>query len=107
MENNIYMVDTNHWLGSWQEGTCQLHTLSEDGQLITWRATAVSPDNQVNITGFSGCMVEESICTPLLSGGDQWEGRVETRGLSGRYSYDITLAVDGSVFRCSPYLDVQ
>lgn len=107
IENNVYMVDSNQWLGSWQEGTCELHTVAEDTQLITWRATGISPDSQVNITGFSGDMVGKSICTPQQSGDGAWEGRIETRGGSGRYIYTLTIDLDGQSFSFSPYLDVQ
>ena len=107
IENNVYMIDSNQWLGSWQEGTCRLHTVAEDGQLISWRATGISPDSQVNITAFSGDMVTRSICTPQPSGDEAWEGRVETRGGSGRYTCTITVDVDGQSFSFSPYLDVQ
>lgn len=101
------MVDTNQWLGSWQEGTCQLHTLSEDGQMINWRATAVESGQQIMITGFSGKMVDDAICTPQMSSDEEWESRVETRGGSGRYPYTISLTVDGTPFSFSPFLDVQ
>lgn len=107
IENNVYMVDSNQWLGSWQEGTCQLHTVAEDGQLICWRTTGISPDSQVNIVTFSGDMVTRSICTPEQSGNETWEGRIETRGSSGRYTYTISIDVDGQLFSFSPYLDVQ
>ena len=107
IENNVYMIDSNQWLGSWQEGTCQLHTVAEDGQLLSWRATGISPDSQVNITAFSGGMVEQSICTPQPLGDETWEGRIETSGSSGRYLYQISVNVDGKSFSFAPYLDVE
>ncbi|MDD7805161.1 MAG: hypothetical protein PUP46_06305 [Endozoicomonas sp. (ex Botrylloides leachii)] len=107
IKNNVYIVDSNQWLGSWQEGSCQLHTVAEDGQFISWRATGISAASQVNIIAFSGDMVTQSICTPQQSGEGIWEGRVEVRGGSGRYPYKISVDVEGRSFSFSPYLDVQ
>lgn len=107
IENNVYMIDSNRWLGSWQEGTCQLQTVAEDGQLISWCATGISSDSQVNITAFSGDMVSQSVCVPQPSGDEAWEGRVETNGGSGRYFYQISINVNGQPFSFSPYLDVE
>lgn len=64
--SNVYLIDSNQWLGSWDEGTCQLHTVSEDGQFICWRSCAISPDDEVNITGFSGDMIDQKACLPSL-----------------------------------------
>jgi hypothetical protein len=105
--SNVYMVDSNQWLGSWQEGTCQLHTVAEDGQLITWSSCAISPDDEVDIIDFSGDMVNQNACKPQAIEESKWEGQIQTRGNSGRYSYIISLAVNGKRMNFSPYMEVQ
>ncbi|ASW82444.1 MULTISPECIES: alpha-pore-forming tripartite toxin MakABE regulator MakD [Vibrio] len=104
--DNVYLIDSNQWLGSWDEGTCQLHTVSQDGQFICWRSCAISPDDEVNITGFSGDMIDQNACLPSPVN-DAWEGRVQTRGDTGRYLYTISLSINGITMNFSPYLEVQ
>lgn len=110
LQANLYMVDTNRTLGSWEEGTCSLHTVCEDQQLLCWRVVAISADNQVDIISFQGSMIDKKICAPEKEGFNQdiyWEGRVETQGGYGRYAYTMTLSIDGKSFTFSPYIDVQ
>ncbi len=107
LASNVYMVDSNQWLGSWQEGTCQLHTVVEDGQLITWSSCTISPDDEVDITDFSGDMINQAICKPKTIGDNEWEGQIQTRGNSSRYSYVISLSVNGKKMSFSPYMEVQ
>lgn len=109
LQENVYVVDTNQYLGSWQQGTDQLHTVCQDGQHVNWAAVSVSPGNSVNILGFSGPMVTGKICTPAKQGieGDaSWQGVVETRGVVGQYAYTIQVAIDGKPMSFSPYLKV-
>jgi hypothetical protein len=108
--DNVYLVDTNRYLGSWQEGSDSLHTLCQDGQLIRWYAAGVSPVSQVAITGFSGPMTDNGICVPVQSGpaqGAYWTGRVESRGSFASYPYVLNLAVAGQAMSFSPFLKVD
>ncbi|AEY67468.1 hypothetical protein [Clostridium sp. BNL1100] len=110
LQSNVYMVDTNKWLGSWNESTCNLHTVCEDQQLICWRVVAISESSLVSIENFSGQLTNQNICTPQKSGSDEctyWEGRVETKGASGRFAYSVNLNVDGKNFSLASYVDVQ
>ncbi|MBF0194995.1 MAG: hypothetical protein HQL71_10575 [Magnetococcales bacterium] len=107
LQDNVYMVDSNQWLGSWKEGSCQLHTVTENGQLLVWSVCAVSPDSQVNITSFSGQMISQKVCVPQSIVDDAWEGRIESRGATGRYPYTITLSVEGNNMRFSPFMEIQ
>lgn len=107
--NNTYLVDTNHYLGSWQEGTDDLHTLCQDGQLINWSITAVSPSSDVAIIGFTGPMVAKKICTPAVQGlaGDTfWSGQVETHGSFATYPYSVNVSLGGRLMSFSPYIKV-
>lgn len=96
---NCYMVDTNHYLGSWQEGSEELHTVCQDGQVLVWSVMPVAPETQVAISGFSGQMVEEGVCAPSSSespAGGIWTGRVESHGVFASFQYTATLAMGGS-----------
>lgn len=108
--SNVYMVDTNKFLGSWNEGQCNLHTVCANEQNIAWSATGISESNEVQITKFSGQMTDQRVCLPEnvgTSSDPTWEGRVETQGQRGRYTYTVTLSIDGASFTFSPFLDVQ
>ncbi|RQO32567.1 hypothetical protein DBR32_02935 [Taibaiella sp. KBW10] len=105
--NNVYLADSLKFLGSWNEGQCDLHTLTQTGQLVKWRVVPVSPDSTVSITGFSGQLVEQHICRPVNTGleNEVWEGRIQAD--PGRYTYQLSLSVDGKNMSFIPYIEVQ
>jgi hypothetical protein len=108
--NNVYVVDTNKFLGSWNEGQCDLHTLSQDQQSIRWSVVAISPDSEVAISSFDGDMLTKKVCVPVKTGTGtdvSWQGQVETQGGFGRFAYILHLSVEGTAMSFSPYLEVQ
>ncbi|QZT37907.1 inclusion body family protein [Halosquirtibacter xylanolyticus] len=109
LSDNLYMIDTNKYLGSYGEGTHELSTKCHDDQKIIWRVASISPDNDVNITEFTGQIITERICVPKkndLGDEEYWEGIVETRGDKGNYQYACTLRIDGKLMSFDPFLDV-
>lgn len=110
LQSNVYLVDTNKYFGSGSEGQAELKTACQDGQIIRWRVSPVSPENDVNITGFTGQMVTEKVCTPTkqgITGEFFWEGRVESQGATGNYQYSATLSIDGKAMTFDPFLVVK
>ncbi|RQO32563.1 hypothetical protein DBR32_02915 [Taibaiella sp. KBW10] len=109
LSGNVYLVDTNKYLGSWNEGQCELHTKCYDGQIIKWRVESISPDEDVNIVKFVGVMIDQKVCIPSQQGiqGDiYWEGRVQARGVTGPYQYACVLSIDGKQMTFDPFLEV-
>lgn len=109
LQDNVYLVDSNQYLGSWQEGQSTLHTVCQDGQLLTWSIAAVDPSQSVNITSFSGNMLDTHICTPTQDpflGDAVWNGRVETQGSFGSYPYNVVVAMNNTQMTFSAYLKV-
>ena len=99
LQDNVYIADTNGYLGSWNEGTSRLHTIIQNGQEIKWACTGISPSNDVEINSFSGQMVIDKICTPSKQGLPQatvWQGEVQTLGDIGPWSYTVTMTIDGA-----------
>ena len=97
LQSNIYLVDTNKYVGSGNEGQAELTTACSDGQLISWRVVAISEDNQVDINSFSGKIIDSKICVPQkqgLEGDTYWEGRVESQGTTGSVQYNATITID-------------
>lgn len=102
------MVDTNKYVGSWQEGTEGLHTVCEDGQEIVWSSAPVSAEAHLEITGFSGQMVQEGVCAPrqLAQSEGAWIGQVQSRGAYASFPYNVTLSLDGKQMQASCFLKV-
>ncbi|EKF9615121.1 hypothetical protein O1C76_002235, partial [Vibrio cholerae] len=62
LQSNIYLIDTNKYMGSGNEGQAELKTACKDGQLLCWRVVAISPDNEVDIVEFNGQMINDRVC---------------------------------------------
>lgn len=110
LQSNVYLVDTNKYMGSGNEGQAELKTACQDGQLICWRVVPISQDNEVSISDFTGQMIDDSVCVPQRQGieGDvYWEARVEARGITGTQQYSTVLVIDGKSMTFDPYLDIK
>lgn len=106
LKNNCYMVDNNHYLGSWREGSEELHTVCQDGQQIVWDVVSVSPETPIAITGFSGRMVEEGTCAPRRLADGSWAGRVESRGVFAAFPYAVTLSINKTEMKATCFIKV-
>lgn len=99
LQGSVYLVDSNKYLGSWQEGQSTLNTVCQDGQTLTWSVTPVDPADSVTIAGFSGTLVSDHICVPTQDaflGSSAWNGLVETQGAYASYPYTVSLALSGT-----------
>lgn len=110
LQDNVYLIDTNKHVGSGAEGQVELVTACQDGQLITWNVTPVSPSSDVEITQFTGQMIDDKICSPQQyssPNGPYWEGRVEAQGQTGRQQYSVVLTMDGKAMTFDPFLQIS
>lgn len=109
LKNNTYIVDTNGYEGSWNEGTSQLVSVCQDGQGLSWSVASINPGNEVTFVSFSGSMVSSGICNPKkqgISGVESWKGRVQSHGGIGQYQYNITLSINGKSMAFYAYIKV-
>ncbi|MEH3053772.1 MAG: hypothetical protein PGN13_07140 [Patulibacter minatonensis] len=109
LEDAIYFVDTNGYLGSWQEGTNTLNSVCQDGQLISWSAAPVNAGDAVVIAGFGGDAVSQRICVPApdpFQGDAVWNARVEAQGSYASLAYTVTLGLGGAQLGASAFLKV-
>lgn len=107
LSDNVYLIDTNKHVGSGSEGQTELRTACQDGQVINWSVTPVSPSSDVNITKFTGQMISTEICVPspvTVLGVTYWAGRVEARGFTGNQQYSVELTMDGKTMSFDPFL---
>ncbi|GGK59009.1 MULTISPECIES: alpha-pore-forming tripartite toxin MakABE regulator [Flavobacteriaceae] len=110
LTSNIYLIDTNKYVGSGNEGQAELKTACKDGQIINWRVSAINPGNDVEIVSFSGQMITGNFSNPVkqgLSGEEYWEGRIEVQGKAQTIQYNATLSIDGKAMTFDPYLIVS
>lgn len=110
LSSNVYLIDTNKFFGSYGEGQEELVTTCSDGQIIIWSVASVNPGDDVEITGFTGQMIDQKICLPkqstLVTGETVWSGRVESQGSTAKYQYSCTLSFDGKAMTFDPFLNV-
>ncbi len=109
LQTNVYLVDTNKYMGSWGEGTDELTTTCHDGDVISWAVAPIDPNSNVEINSFTGTMVNEQICNPTkqgIEGAYTWEGRVEARGTTGSVQYSCVLSMDGHNYTFDPFLNI-
>jgi len=109
LQDNVYLIDTNKYLGSWSEGQCELATTVKDTQQIVWRVTGVRPDVDVKINKFTGEAIP-GLINPKKTGegaGLCWEGTVEARGDYRKYQYSMELIFDNKkVMSFDPFINV-
>ncbi|XYI04250.1 hypothetical protein ACMHYB_60595 [Sorangium sp. So ce1128] len=109
LQGNVYMIDTNKHVGSSNQGQGELYTACKDGQLIAWNVAPVSPASDVDITQFTGQMVNDKVCVPkqvTTPDGDYWECRVESQGMQGNWQYSVVLTMDGKAMTFDPFLKI-
>jgi len=110
LTQNVYLVDTNKYVGSGSEGQAELKTACKDGQVLRWSVVPVSPSTDVEIVGFVGQMVNDKVCVPKkveTVEGSFWEGRVESRGEAKTEQYSAKLTMDGKEMEFDPFLEIK
>lgn len=110
LSSNVYLIDTNKFFGSYSEGQEELVTTCTDGQIVIWSVASVNPGDDVEITGFTGQIIEQHVCQPqqttIVTGETVWSGRVESQGATAKYQYSVTLSFDGKAMNFDPFLNV-
>ena len=107
LQDNVYLIDTNKYVGSGNEGQAELRTKCSEGQTIVWHVTPVSPASNVTITQFTGQMIDDKICVPKQydsPDGPYWSGLVESQGTTGQQQYSVVLTMDGKAMTFDPFL---
>lgn len=110
LSDNVYLIDTNKYLGSGAEGQVELRTVCANGQTINWRVVSVSPSNDVEITAFIGQMVNDNICVPVKQGlatDIYWAATVEAQATTGNQQYSVELTMDGRKMTFDPYIVID
>ncbi len=110
LQSNVYLVDTNQYVGSGNEGQAELQTACTNGDTINWTVTPIAPGTSVSISGFTGQMVGDGICNPQqvnAPSGLYWQGVVQAQGFTGQQQYSVTLVADGKTMGFDPFLEIS
>lgn len=108
---NCYMVDTNKYAGSGAEGTDELKTKLNIGDVIVWKVTPIAPSTNVAISSFSGQAVTDKYISPVQNplSPQSFEAKFEPPGGAAAgtsYQYTLSLSFEGKVLSFDPFLIV-
>lgn len=97
LASNLFMMDTNAYVGSGDEGTNELKTSCVNGDTVVWSVVSLDPNEQVSILGFSGNAIPNMINPAQYPQyqGTVWGGRVNAVGNGVQYT--MTLLLEGNV----------
>ncbi|WP_299770206.1 hypothetical protein [uncultured Tateyamaria sp.] len=100
LSQNIYLADTNGYLGSYNEGQDELSTKLHNGDTIVWSVAPIDPGTNATIASFSGTAVADKYINPVpdpLSAG-VWESKFQPPGgTAGKsFQYNATLEFNDS-----------
>jgi hypothetical protein len=106
---NVYMVDTNKFFGSLQEGGEELITTVSNGQTIVWSVAPVDPATSVAIAGFTGAAVGSVIAPVSEPQEGTWSAQVDiplNTPVNTQFQYSVELQLGGQTLSFDPYLQV-
>jgi hypothetical protein len=112
--SNLYLVDTNKFIGSTGEGQPTLATVLEQGDHVVWSVAPIVASNNVSINGFQGTAITDGIITPINRGDRTWWATFNPAPppvpyLSGQsFQYSVTLQFDdGLTASFAPFLQCK
>ena len=111
LEKNIYMIDTNKYMGSGFEGTSELMTSIGIGDVIVWTIAPVDPSTPVEISGFSGQAVRDNYIDPIQAplSRQAYESKFQPPGTSSAgttFQYTVSLSFENKRMTYDPFLVV-
>jgi len=111
LQNNIYMVDSNKYMGSGFEGTSELMTSLNIGDVIVWTIASIDPFTAVCIQGFGGQAIRNNYIAPIANplSTQSFESKFQPPGnvTSGTtFQYTVTLSFEKKLMTYDPFLVV-
>ena len=97
LQQNVYLVDTNKYMGSYNQGQVELVTVLGQGDTIIWSVAPIKPGTNVAIQAFTGQAVGVNV-TPAAYPNGSW-GSIFAAApyVSGnQFQYSVTLNFDGA-----------
>lgn len=108
LQSNIYLVDSNKYVGSGGEGSSELTTKLYNTDTIVWSVAPVQPGAPVEIAGFSGAAISDHVISPTQAtdadGNGYWQSRIGL--VTGTYQYTATLQFETRQLTFDPFLNI-
>lgn len=106
LNNCVFMMDTNGFLGSNREGGDELLTTCFNGDTIVWSVTPIDPNTVVSISGFTGNAVPITINPAPVqqNSGTVWSGRVNAAGTNVQYSISLLVGNTNIPMSFDPFI---
>ncbi|MBV9926743.1 MAG: hypothetical protein JOZ96_17120 [Acidobacteria bacterium] len=105
LQNNVYLMDTNKFFGSYQEGQSELITKLRQGDRIIWSVSPIDPGTNVSISGFTGQAVGVNV-TPTQNSDGSWTSLFSEAPPSPgtAIQYSVNLSFEGAQMSFDPFL---
>ena len=107
---NTYMIDTQGYLEG-NEGSTELITKCNDGDVLQWRIVDIRPNVTVNTANYRGQATTDSVIDPqqvTVLGEAYWTSRVELgANPPGQYQYTFDIVINNTHYAFDPYLDIS
>ncbi len=108
--HNTYMMDTEGYKGE-AEGTNELVTQCNDGDVLQWRITGIRPNVTVNTANYNGQAVNDHIINPqqvTVLGEVYWTSRVELgANQPGQYQYTFDIVINNNHYSFDPFIQIS
>lgn len=104
--NNLYMVDTNRFMGSYQEGSMELYTKCRNNTILKWRVESIAVGNDVEISKFIHSSGSD-LCHPQSEAENSyWQGTVNGQ-VGNTETYHMQLTFNGrKTLEWDPYIEI-
>ncbi len=109
LSSNIYLVDTNKYMGSGNEGQDELKTTLSIGDTIVWSVAPIDPGTNATLVSFSGTAVTDKVIAPVEQTNGSFSSLFQPAGgtpAGTSYQYSATLSFEGKNMTFDPYLIV-
>lgn len=107
---NVYMVDTNKYLGSGAEGQAELVTTLPAGARVYWSIVPVDPFTNVTIFNFTGQAITQGQIAPVSTPDGSWTSLFQPQQAASGTQFQYSMGVQfnaGPVLVFDPFLQVK
>ncbi|MYM94138.1 hypothetical protein [Duganella vulcania] len=111
LDNCVYMMDTNRYLGSNGAGNDELHTVCLNGQRLVWTVVSIDPNLPVAIGGFSSNGHYPAAYPNMINpksvadtSGTVWGANVNEANTNAQYSVNLLVGDDNTPMSFDPFI---
>lgn len=109
LPNNLYMMDTHHFLGTLEAGNELITTLNA-GDVVAWACAPIDPGTDLAITGFTGQAEGVNINPKQDPVTGAWESKFTVpigTPANTQFQYSVTMSINGNSLSFDPFLRLQ